>query len=431
MNNRTKIELRRSEIRSRLGEVAGLTGDALTEEITKERDALMKELADTEPQLRAAIEAEGEELQTRAVEGELKPEQRERLELRGKASLGNYLAAALRGRQVNGAEAELQEAAGVDGIPIEIFETREVLEQRAATRRGNAEGRAITAAPGTVGINLDVIRPSVFAPSIADKLMIEMPLVESGTYATGTISASVTADAVAKSGDVPNTAGVITVGTTSPKRVGARLELTLEDIAAVGQQNFESVLRENVSLALSDELDDQMINGNGSSDDLTGIIKRLETLNNPTNPTDVADFDAFVSAFADSIDGLWSTMVSEVSIVSGVSAYKLSAKTFRDIAAADLGAISFADYAMQHTAGWWTNKRMPAADATIQRGIVCRKGRPGMRLAVCPHWGSIGIDDIYSGSRKGERYFTMSVLVGDVILVQPAAYGLVEYKVSA
>ena len=426
MNNRTKIELRRSEIRSRLGEIAGLTGDALTEEITKERDALMKELADTEPQLRAAIEAEGEELQTRAVEGELKPEERERLELRGKASLGNYLAAALRGRQVNGAEAELQEAAGCDGIPIEMWETRDVLEQRAQSQAG--ETRAITAAPGTVGINLDVIRPAVFAPSIADKLMIEMPMVESGTYATGTISTSVTADAVAKSGDVPNTAGVITIGTTSPKRVGARLELTLEDIAAVGQQNFEAVLRENVSLALSDELDDQMINGNGANDDLTGVIQRLT---DPNNPAAIADFDAFVAAYADSIDGLWATMMSEISIVSGVDTYKLSAKTFRDIAAADLGAISFADYAMQHTAGWWTNKRMPAADATIQRGIVCRKGRPGMRLAACPHWGSIGIDDIYSGSRKGERYFTMSVLVGDVILVQPDAYGLVEYKVSA
>ena len=48
--------------------------------------------------------------------------------------------------------------------------------------------------------------------------------------------------------------GALTVGTTTPHRVGASLALTLEDIAAVGQANFEAALRENVSLALSAEL---------------------------------------------------------------------------------------------------------------------------------------------------------------------------------
>ena len=44
----------------------------------------------------------------------------------------------------------------------------------------------------------------------------------------------------------------------------ARLELTIEDIAAVGQENFESILRENLSLALSAELDKQGLNGAGA-----------------------------------------------------------------------------------------------------------------------------------------------------------------------
>ena len=54
----------------------------------------------------------------------------------------------------------------------------------------------------------------------------------------------------------------------------------------------------------------------------------------------------------------------------------------------------------------------------------------GMRTAVCPHWNEIGIDDIYSGSAKGERFFTLHVLIGDVILVQPDAYAQVSYRVS-
>ena len=104
------------------------------------------------------------------------------------------------------------------------------------------------------GINMDPIQPAVFAPSIAEKLMIEMPMVESGTYATGTISQSVTGDAVAKSADVPQTAGTVTVGTTGPHRVGANLALAVEDIAQIGTANFESMFRSNVSMALSAEL---------------------------------------------------------------------------------------------------------------------------------------------------------------------------------
>ena len=44
----------------------------------------------------------------------------------------------------------------------------------------------------------------------------------------------------------------------------------------MGQQNFESILRQNLSLALSDELDGQAINGAGQNNDLNGIFKGLD-----------------------------------------------------------------------------------------------------------------------------------------------------------
>ena len=166
----------------------------------------------------------------------------------------------LRGRLPSGAEAELQAAAGVSGIPLELWDL-----PTPPDRRSGVEQRAITPAPGTVGINLDPIRPAVFANSIAPRLGIEMPRVMSGTYATGTITTSQSASALAKSAAAVGAAGAITVTTATPKRVSARLELTLEDIAAVGQENFESILRQNLSLALSDALDGEMINGNGTA----------------------------------------------------------------------------------------------------------------------------------------------------------------------
>ena len=80
---------------------------------------------------------------------------------------------------------------------------------------------------------------------------------------------------------------------------------------------------------------------------------------------------------------------------------------------------------------------MPATDSHIQQAILYRAGRGMMggiggdadrRLPALEH--GISIDDIYSGSASGERFFTMHVLLGDVILVQPDAYEQVSFRVS-
>ena len=423
MTKAQKIELRRSEVRTRLGELAG--EESPTDEQLAEIGTLETEYRGTETRLRAAMIAEeAEERETAAEHGEdADAEMRERIELRGKASVGRFLAAAMKGRAVQGAESEMMDAAGIeDGIPVELWDVGQP-EQR------QREERDVTGAPGTVGVNLDTIRPAVFAPSILPRLGVEMPRVMSGTYASATISGSATADAVAKGADAPATAATFTVQTATPKRVSARLTLALEDIAAVGQANFESVLRENLSLVISDELDDQALNGDGNNDDLTGFFQRLD---DPAAPdAGAADFDAFVTAFAGGIDGLWASRMNEVGIVCGPETYRLSAKTFRDAAGQDLGDMAFADYAMAKYGGWWTNKRMPATAGHIQPGILNRRSRRGIRTAVCPHWGRIGIDDIYSGSGTGTRHFTFHVLLGDVILVQPDAYAQVAFRVSA
>lgn len=432
-----ELRERQSRERQRMAEL-GLA-DSLTDETRAELDNIEAGTPDLERQLRAAaagVELEEAEQRTEARELEPDAEMRERIELRGKASLAGFLLAASRGRLPAGAEAELQAAAWPDGvpggaspgaIPIEIFD---IPKPEARERRD------VTPTPGTVGVNLDPIRPAVFANAILPRLGVEMPRVASGTYASATITGSQSAEAKEKSAAIAATAGALTVTTATPKRVSARLELTLEDIAAVGQANFEPILRENLSLALSDELDDQGLTGDGTAPNLAGIFSRLTDPDAPA--AGVATFDSFVSAFAGGIDGLWANTVKDVAIVAGVDTYSLSARTFRDRVidtgsrgGVSLGDTSFADYAAAHFGGWWTNKRMPAKKSHVQQAVLYRKGRSGgMRTAVCPHWNVIDIDDIYSGSAKGERYFTMHVLLGDVILVQPDAYAQVAFRVS-
>ena len=421
-----ELRERQSKERQRMAEL-GLA-ESLDDETRAELDRIETGTPDLERQLRAAAVAVEDEDRASTIETASRApdaEQRERIELRSRATVGRYLTAALRGRAPDGAEAELQQLAQVDGIPFELWDRPP--EQR------QTEDRAITPAPGTTGINLDVLRPFVFAPSIVDKLMVEMPMVESGTYASGTITTAATADAVPKggtgtTGDVPETAAAFTVQTTTPHRIGASLNLAIEDIASVGQQNFESLLRQHISLAVSDELDDQMLNGDGMNDDLTGIFERLT---DPSAPAaGVETWTRFLAIQSGGIDGLWSSELSHVGLVVGPETYRLAAATFQGTDAEE----SAASYLKRMGDSFVTNSRMPASATNVQQGILCRKGRSmmptPMRTAVCPHWGYFTIDDIFTGALKGQRRFVINTLVGDVILVQPSAYAQVAFRVS-
>ena len=424
MTTKQRLETRASEIRQRLNEIAGLEGEAFTSEIRGEADALTSEFTDVETRLRAAILAEPDPVVTAATEG-MDAETRERLELRGRASFGRMLIGLVSGRGVlDGPEAEYRASCGVNDeglIPLDLFEVD----------RPQAETRAITPAPTTgTGVTVAPVQPWVFSESIAPRLSIDMPSVGSGGYSEMTISTALQPSPEPKGDAADGTAAALTPITATARRISARLSLAIEDIANVGQANFESALRAHTSMALSNALDNQTINGNGTAPNIEGLIAQLT---DPTDPTAVAAFDDFVAAFADQVDGLWASMPSEVAIVANVDSYKLSAKTFRDGTGGQsrAGEMAFSDYAKAHYGGWFTNARMPATAATIARGIVHRMGRTGMRTACLPTWGTLSVDDIYSDSASGQRHFSIHVLVGSkVLIVQPDAYDLVEFKVS-
>ena len=363
-----ELRERQSKERGRMAELALL--DDLADEQRSELDEIEKGTPDLERQIRAAtiaIEDEEKAAETRTA-NEPDAELRERRELRSRASVTEYLMARMQGRMVNGAEAELSKAAEVrDGaIPLELWDTPETIERR--------QTDTVSAAPGTVGVNLDRIRPAVFANSIAMRLGIEMPRVMSGTYASATISTSLTATAEAKGDRADATAAAFTVTSVTPKRISARLAIAIEDVAAVGQANFESILRENLSLVLSDQLDEQAINGDGQAPNLTGIFQRLT---DPSAPSAVADFDAYAAAHAGGVDGLWANTIKDVSIVCGPATYQHASRTFQT-ATNYKGELSAAAYAMTNAGGLWTNERMPDAASNVQQAIVYRMGRSTM-----------------------------------------------------
>ena len=418
---RIALSKQREKINGLLNQPEADRGDNYETELRAATDAISQ----TEVEYRAAVSAEPEDQRVEPG-APTDPETRERLALRGKSSMRGFLLAALEGRDPSGAEAEYRAACKVtNGFPVDLFEADRPPETR------DVETRAVTPAPATgQGATLAPIQPFVFSESIAPKLGIDMPQVGSGSYSEATITTALPAAATNKGDDAPTTAGAITPVTATARRISARMSVAMEDVATIGVANFEAALRQNAMMALSDEYDRQCITGNGTAPNVNGLIAQLT---DPTDPTAVADFDAFLEAFADQIDGLWASTMRNVSIVANVDAYKLSAKAFRDVGTNNghRGDISAADYLAAHTAGWWTNKRMPATASNVARGIVYRRGRPGLRTATHPVWANVAIDDIYSDSASGTRHFSLHTMVGSaVLIVQPAAYSLAEFKVS-
>ena len=145
MTTAQKIALRLSEVRSRLNDIAALDGDAFTDEIRNEADALHQEFKNLETRHRSAIIAEGEEEQRAA--GAFQDGDGESAEVRsllGRVSIGDYLNPAAAGLGLGGAAGELNAAlecplVGTGGgvaIPWRVLAGPEPEQRPAATWSG-------------------------------------------------------------------------------------------------------------------------------------------------------------------------------------------------------------------------------------------------------------------------------------------------------
>lgn len=404
-----------------------LTGkDELSDEERTQLGDAEQRYTSMQVEIRAArtlVEAEGEG-ETRDAAPDAA--QRERLELRSKAQLTNFLLAAAQGRAVSGAEAELCAAAEVrDGaIPLEIFDVPEERETRAD---------AATTSPATTGVNLDPIRPMIYARAVLPRMGVAMPRVASGTFATATISTGLSAGSKAKGAAQESTAAAFTAQTTQPHRVSARLSIQIEDVAAIGVGNFESSLRQNLMLAMSDRLDHLGLTGDGQGASPSGLLTQLT---DPSDPTTTIDWNGFTAAVADGIDGgPWAETMMAVKILCNPETQRLAERTFKDGTGFG-GEMSAAAYLRAHSGGFFSSRRMPDTASNIAQAIRARMGTTGlngvnaMRLATCPVWNEVGIDDIYSDSASGTRHFTLHHLIGDVLIEQPTAFEQIAFKLA-
>ena len=372
------LALRASDIRSRLAELGG-TPD-LSDEQNTEISELRNEYTDVEKRSAALIVAGDKPVEP--VVKEQRSEDREMDALIAGASIAQIFGAALERRSTDGETAELQEHLGLSAnqIPLELLEVR---------------ATGVTPAPANVAQNQSEIVPAVFPQSCAAYLGIDMPTVGVGEAVYPVLSTSADAGTPAEGIAQDETAGGFTAEVLSPSRIQASFFYSREDRARFA--GMDSALRMNLSEALSDKLDQQILNG------ANGLLEGTNIPNN--NVSTQTTYALYREQFAyGRVDGRYATSPEDLRVVMGSATFAHAASQYRgnnDNTDA-LYAMKAAGVAVKVSA------HVPDLAATKQNAIV----RLGMRRdMVAPIWQGIQlVPDEITKAAKGEVVITAIML---------------------
>ena len=225
-----EIQGRQSELRSRLAVLAGM--DTRTTDEESELTTVETKLSGCEPELRAALVAAAAEDDSARTVQTTDAEGRERLELRAKTGLADFLRAAAGGTSITGAAAEYADACGVPAsghLPMAIFARSAPTNTH--LHLPTVETRAVTPGPAVKGM-LQPTVPFVFERA-ANSLGISMPTVPMGQVQIPKITTAPPADTLAKDGAAPSTAAAVTLVNQSPVRIAGQLEVRIKDLAVM------------------------------------------------------------------------------------------------------------------------------------------------------------------------------------------------------
>ena len=387
MTTLQKLQVRQSEIRQKINEFLG--NDSRSETETTALEALTAEGLKLEPEIRAAIVAEPDPETTITKTSD--PEQRERIELRSKTGLADFLSAAAGGREVSGAAREYAASVGcspLNRLPLDIF------------RNGQPETRAVTAGPAVDG-PVEPAVPYVFQRSAAASLGIQMPTHGGGMVQIPRVTTAPPADTLAKDATAPATAAVIALDSQMPKRISGQFELRIEDLAVYPP--LEDVLSEAIRGALSNELDEEVFNGAAAG--LNGLLLQAADV---AVAGAVESYSTGIGRFAALVDGQHSYSLADLRCVVGPSTYATYMGLISD-------GVPLADYLESKLGSFRVSNRMPAIAAKGQKGIVTLNGGPSpIRVYV---WNALEIvRDPFSAAGEGKVTLTATALVSEVYI---------------
>ena len=379
MTKKAQLAIELSTKRQRVNELLGLDDGELTTEQRSEMDGLTVRLQEIEPELRAAIVAE-ETAQTVST-GEGTAESRELRAMVDRASVGAIFAAVVEHRATEGPEAELQKHLGLSGnqVPLGML----------------VEHRAVTPAPADVGATQSPIVPGVFPQSASAFLGVDQPTVAVGDAVFPVLTTNASVHTPDEGAAAAESTGSFAGDALVPKRLQSSFRYSREDRARFF--NLDAALRDNLSMALGDGLDKQVISGP------EGLLTGAKLANH--NVDAVTTFDLYLAGLAYSrVDGTYASEAGDLRILVGSAAYGHAGRVYRN-ASVDRSAL---DRLLEVTGGVRVSAHVPAAAANKQNTIVRRGMRRDM---VAPIWEGVSlIPDEITKAADGEIVITAVML---------------------
>lgn len=282
-----KLELRRSEIRQNLAELANI--ETPSEDEVRKMGELDQEYRTNEARYRAALVSEDDERREAGAELETRSE-REWAEMASRFEVRQVALALDEGRKLDGATAEMVEelrnAGGFQGIPVPL----EALETRAGETLAGGVPDPVRTMP-TI--------ERLFAGSSATRMGARMIQIGTGEieYPVATGGAQ-PGWAGSETGDVPGPQAYTTVDRPMKpdQTLGVQMKITRKALKQAGA-GLEQAVRRDMSAAIQQETDRAIFLGSGSSGEPLGIFPGASTYNITETAVDAAaSYAAFRAA---------------------------------------------------------------------------------------------------------------------------------------
>ena len=416
MTDLQKVLVRKSEIRERLTELGAVAEP--TDEQSGEVNTLTGEYRTLEVRERALIVA-GDEPAAAGVDEPGDGEAREFRELNGRVSLGRYMEAVVTEKRAAGAERELREAMGLGDnvVPWSAIAPRE--------DEGRSEHRAVSAAPANVGIGTNPILERVFRRSDSMFLGVSMPSVGVGQQ-NYPVFTSAAAEPLMKAKDAAagQPAVTFTGNVLTPTRLTSQYLWRREDAAVFA--GMEEALRGDLSMAMSQAMDAQVVSGNGTAPNVDGFLSGDGLGNGVDQAGDVQDYSKFIAGPSGQVDGIYAYMLGDVRALVPVTVYQQMAGAFAN---AGKGDVSAADYLRMNSGGLRVSGHISNTVASKKLSAIYAKGPAG--AAVAPVWEGVTlIRDEITQAAKGQVLIT-AVALWAFKLLRPAQYRRALIQVQA
>lgn len=327
---------------------------------------------------------------------------------------------ALSGRDCEGVEHEVRagllgDAARGGLVPIEMLDSG--LEQRADT------ATTVAAAARTSGSQASVLA-RVFSKSIAAMNKVSMPMVEVGQANFPILSGGTTASMVNAGTAKDASAATFTGFSLDPVRLSARYVFRYEDVAKL--RNYESVLRRDLTATMTDAMDDQVVNGDGSAPNVSGFLNELTA---PSDPGAATTWNEWLKAHTDQVDGLNAYRLSDLICTIGQASFSYLETLFRTGAQDNGPRASAQEYVSGRGGGSMVSSRIPALASNIQLGLIAKTSYPG-RNAIAPIWRALElIRDPYTRASQGEVALT-ALMLWNFKVLRETGWALVKVRTA-